>query len=57
MLNGIAFRVVPVVAVNAHLFPFLLPLPLDFGEVVFFRQRLHASQFPFSDGLGKLKYT
>jgi hypothetical protein len=42
--NGV-LGVVPVETVDAHLFPFLLPFPLDFLEVVFFRQRLHASQF------------
>ena len=31
--------------VNAKLFPFLLPFPLDFGEVIFLRERLHSSMF------------
>jgi hypothetical protein len=32
--------------IDTHLFPFLLPLPLDLAEIVFLSQRLHSSMFP-----------
>ena len=38
--KGNPLFVVPVIMVNAHFFPFLLPLTLNFCKVVFFRQRL-----------------
>ena len=39
--EGNALLVVPVIMVDAHFFPFTLPLALDFRKVIFFRQRLH----------------
>jgi hypothetical protein len=40
-----ALSIVPVETVDAHLFPFPLPFPLDLREVVFFRQSPHAATF------------